>query len=75
MLFRSGVGPQYAPRFTGDDIARLREARQQLGGEIDYAGNVLPVRADFPDTLQLVRAHDELQRFTALIAQARSSAR
>jgi very-short-patch-repair endonuclease len=68
-----GVGPQYAPRFTGDDIARLREAREQLGGEIDHAGNVLPVPADFPDTLQLVKAHDELQRFMALIAQARAS--
>jgi len=68
-----GVGPQYAPRFSGDDIALLREARRQLGGEIDYAGNVLPLPADFPGTLQLVRAHDELQRFTQLIAQARAS--
>jgi len=68
-----GVGPQYAPRFTTDDIARLREARRQLGDEIEYAGNVLPVPADFPGTLQLVRAHDELQRFARLIAQARSS--
>jgi len=68
-----GVGPQYAPRFTGDDIARLREARRQLGDEIAHAGNVLPVPADFPDTLQLVKAHDELQRFTRLIAQARAS--
>ena len=68
-----GVGPQYEPRFSSDDIARLREARRQLGGEIDYAGNVLPMRADFPDTLQLVRAHDELQRFTALIALARAT--
>lgn len=68
-----GVGPQYAPRFIGGDIALLREARRQLGGDIDYAGNVLPLPADFPDTVQLVRAHDELQRFTALIAQARAS--
>ena len=68
-----GVGPQYAPRFTDDDIARLREARRQLGGDIDYAGNVLPVPADFPDKLQLANAHDELLRFTALTAQARAS--
>jgi len=68
-----GVGPQYAPRFTGDDIALLREARRQLGGDIDYAGSALPLPADFPGTLQLVKAHDELQRFTKLIAQARAS--
>ena len=68
-----GVGPQYAPHFSADDITRLREARRQLGDEVDYAGNVLPVPADFPNTLKMVEAHDELQRFTRLITQARAS--
>ena len=30
-----GVGPQYTPRFSAEDIARLLEARQQLGADID----------------------------------------
>lgn len=68
-----GVGPQYAPRFSGEDIARLREARQQLGRDIEYAEGSLPSRADFPDTLQLVKIHKDLQRFSAESAQAQNN--
>jgi hypothetical protein len=37
-----GIGPQYAPRFAEDDIARLREGRRQIGSDIDYVGRELP---------------------------------
>ena len=68
-----GVGPRYIPRFSADDIARLREARRQLGGDIEYAGSPLPAPGDFPDPLLLVRAHDDLQRYAKVVREARSS--
>ena len=68
-----GVGPQYVPRFNADDIGRLLEARKLLGDEIDSVDDLLPAPGDFPDTLQLVRAHDELQQYARLVARARSS--
>jgi very-short-patch-repair endonuclease len=68
-----GVGPQYAPRFSGEDIARLREARQQLGRDIEHAEFSLPSRADFPDNLQLVKIHKDLQRFSAESANAKDN--
>jgi very-short-patch-repair endonuclease len=68
-----GVGPQYIARFSADDITRLREARRQLGEDIDYAGVALPEPGAFPDALLLVRAHDDLQRYAKVVREARSS--
>jgi very-short-patch-repair endonuclease len=68
-----GVGPQYSPRFSADDVVRLREARRQLGEDIVYAGSPLPAPGDFPDPLLLVRAHDDLQRYAKVVREARSS--
>ena len=68
-----GVGPQYSPRFTADDVVRLREARRQLGEDIVYAGSPLPAPGDCPDSLLLVRAHDDLQRYAKVVREARSS--
>jgi len=68
-----GVGPQYIARFSAEDIARLREARRQLGEDIQYAGSALPAAEDFPDALALVRAHDDLQRYAKVTREARSS--
>lgn len=68
-----GVGPQYIARFSAEDIGRLREARRQLGEDIAYAGQPLPVPGDFPDPLLLVRAHDDLQRYAKVVRESRSS--
>ena len=68
-----GVGPQYSPRFSADDVVRLREARRQLGEDIVYAGSPLPAPGDFPDALLLIRAHDDLQRYAKVVREARSS--
>ena len=68
-----GVGPQYSPRFSADDVVRLREARRQLGEDIVYADSPLPAPGDFPDPLLLVRAHDDLQRYAKVVREARSS--
>jgi len=68
-----GVGPQYMPRFSADDIVRLREARRQLGEDIVYAGSPLPELGDLPDSLLLVRAHDDLQRYAKVVRESRTS--
>ncbi len=68
-----GVGPQYIPRFSAEDIVRLREARRQLGEDIVYAGHPLPERGDLPDSLLLVRAHDDLQRYAKVVRESRTS--
>ena len=47
---RLGVGPQYAPRFTDEDIVRAASRRGgTLGEDIVYAGRELPAPAAFPD--------------------------
>ena len=67
-----GVGPQYAPRFGDEDITSLREARRQLGVDIDYAQRSLPTPEQLPDPRLLLEAHRDLARFRTLIAEARS---
>jgi very-short-patch-repair endonuclease len=67
-----GVGPQYEPRFGDDDLARLRAARLQLGRDIAYAGASLPALSEFPDTRELIQAHQDLARFAKLSAEVRS---
>ncbi len=58
-----GVGPQYSPRFSEEDMARLREARRQLGPDIDYVGCDLPAAADMPDARALLQTHQGLVRY------------
>jgi very-short-patch-repair endonuclease len=68
-----GVGPQYAPQFDEADIERLREARIQLGPDIEYVGCELPPPADLPDAIELVQAHDQLLRFSRLNEESRAN--
>jgi very-short-patch-repair endonuclease len=68
-----GVGPQFSPQFSEQDIGRLRQARIQLGDDIKYVGCNLPSPDGLPDAVQLVKAHDELQHFVRLDEQANSS--
>jgi very-short-patch-repair endonuclease len=67
------IGPQYAPRFTAEDIASLRAALARAGRDVAYAGCKLPAPSALPDTIRLIRAHDELQRFARLSAQSRGA--
>jgi very-short-patch-repair endonuclease len=64
-----GIGPQYAPRFTQDDIGRLRDARRQLGADIDYVGHELPPLSEFPDARTLLHTHQGLQGFVRRAAE------
>jgi very-short-patch-repair endonuclease len=59
---RLGAGPQYAPRFSDEDIVRLEQARLALGEDLAYAGCELPAAAAFPDTSLLVQTHQDLAR-------------
>jgi very-short-patch-repair endonuclease len=64
-----GIGPQYAPRFTEDDIARLRQARRQLGADIDYVGRELPPLSELPDARVLLQTHQGLAGFARRSAE------
>jgi very-short-patch-repair endonuclease len=61
-----GIGPQYAPRFTDEDVARLREARRQIGGDMDYVGRELPPLAELPDARALLQTHQGLVRIARM---------
>jgi len=67
------VGAQYAPRFTAQDIAGLRSALARVGRDAEYAACTLPAPSELPDTIRLIQAHEELQRFAGMNAQARGS--
>lgn len=61
-----GIGPEFTPQFSNEDIVALRGARQTLGPDIAYFERSLPQLADFPDSKQLLRVHQDLSRFSVL---------
>ena len=61
-----GIGPQYAPRFGDEDIARLRNARREIGGDLDYVGRELPPLAELPDARALLQTHQGLLRIARI---------
>jgi len=61
-----GVEPAYAPQFSDSDIVRLREARRELGRDIDYLGASLPQLVEFPDSRALLEVHQDLSQFQTL---------
>jgi very-short-patch-repair endonuclease len=61
-----GVEAQYIPQFGDADVIRLREARRILGADIDYLSASLPQIVEFPESRQLLQAHQDLSRFTVL---------
>ncbi|MCW5622942.1 MAG: hypothetical protein KIS79_17655, partial [Burkholderiales bacterium] len=66
-----GIGPQYAPRFGDEDVERLREARRQLGADIEYVGHELPGITQFPDPAALLQMHQALAGFARVSTEAR----
>lgn len=67
-----GIGPQYAPRFGDEDMDRLREARRQLGADIEYVAHELPNASDFPEAGALLAMHQGLAGFARMHAQGRA---
>ncbi len=75
---RLGAGPQYAPRFSDEDIVALEQARRTLGEDVVYAGRDLPSPAAFPDPPVLIQTHQDLIRSARIaqeLRQAESTAR
>jgi len=66
-----GIGPQYAPRVGDEDMDRLREARRQLGADIEYVAHELPLAGEFPDARALLQMHQGLSGFVRMSAQGR----
>jgi very-short-patch-repair endonuclease len=61
-----GIAPEFTPQFTDSDITRLREARRELGRDIDYLDASLPQLVEFPDSMVLLQTHQDLSRFERL---------
>lgn len=61
-----GIGPEFAPQFSNEDIVLLREERRILGADIDYLDTSLPQLDEFPDPGELLQAHQDLSRLEKL---------
>ena len=61
-----GIAPAFAPPLQSSDVVRLRDARRQLGQDIDYLDASLPQPAEFPDSKALLEVHQDLSRFEKL---------
>lgn len=64
-----GIDEKFAPRFTDEDIIRLRQARRELGPDIDYLSASLPQVVEFPTIAALLTLHQQLSQFATLRAK------
>lgn len=60
------IGIENKPLFNNADILRLREARRAISGDMDYLGVHLPEITSFPETIELLRIHQDLSRYAEL---------
>lgn len=63
------IGAEFRPQFTDANIFSLREARRALGPDLDYLGAELPKMSAFPDSRELLCAHQDLSRYADLQMQ------
>ncbi len=68
-----GIGKEFEPQFSIDDIARLKRLLNELGDNLVFLDDVLPDSSRFPDSLSLTKIHGDLQRFTRLTDKARKT--
>jgi very-short-patch-repair endonuclease len=61
-----GIGSQFTPQFSDEDVIRLREARRTLGKDIDYLNALLPQIIEFPDSKTLLEVHQDLSQLEKL---------
>ena len=66
------IGLEEKPLFNNADISRLREARQAVSKDIDYLGVNFPEISSFPQSIELVRTHQDLSRLAGLEAEINS---
>ena len=62
------IGIEDKPLFNNSDISRLREARRAVAKDMDYLGVPLPEISSFPETIELVRIHQDLTRHAEIEA-------
>lgn len=62
------IGPAAAfdPRFSDEDIAALRSARQAVGSDLTYIGVALPPADILADADSILAAHSSLQKAAAI---------
>jgi very-short-patch-repair endonuclease len=62
------IGPaaEFEPRFTDEDIASLRAARQAVGDDLSYLGKALPPVDLLADVDAILAAHDSLQKAASI---------
>ncbi|MGD0486938.1 MAG: AAA domain-containing protein [Syntrophorhabdales bacterium] len=61
-----GIGSEYTPQFSDEDVVRLREARRALGQDIDYLDASLPQLIEFPESRTLLEVHQDLSQLEKL---------
>lgn len=60
------IGAEHKPIFNETHIAALRDARRQLGIDLDYLDKKIPSVTAFPDLRDLLRVHHDLGQFSKL---------
>lgn len=61
-----GIGAEFTPQWSDEDVVKLREARRILGRDIDYLNASLPQIIEFPDSKTLLQVHEDLSQFETL---------
>ena len=61
-----GIGPEFAPQLSNEDVVRLREARRALCQDIDYLDASLPQLIEFPESRTLLEVHQDLSQLEKL---------
>ncbi len=61
-----GIAPQFTPQFSDADIAQLRDARRELGKDLEYFNASLPQIVEFADSKTLLQVHQDLSQFENL---------
>ncbi|HEX9927845.1 MAG TPA: AAA domain-containing protein [Pyrinomonadaceae bacterium] len=66
------IEAQFAPRFSHEDVQRLRETRRILGSDLVYLSCRLPQIEAFPDVRDVLQTHQNLTRLAELEEQVDS---
>ena len=64
-----GIEDRFVPLLSDEDIIRLRQARRELGPDIDYLKASLPQLGEFPTLAAMLTLHQQLSQLEKLRAQ------
>lgn len=60
------LSKEHSPPLAEEEVARLREARRQLGADLVYAQAAIPSADDLPDTTAVADLHEALSRMKTI---------